>query len=286
MKELVRSLMRPPALAMRGLGLTPPETVFKHLHRTGPFDIRLPKSRRTFTLMSWGERVENELFWRGWIGHEPEVMRWWARLALQSKAVLDIGANTGCFAFMAKALNPEATVHAFEPVARIAERIGENCSVSGLDVEVFQKAVANEVAELMIHDPGGTNAYSASLDVNFLPGDKESYLVPVTTIDNHCAEVSLQPDLIEVDVEGIEGRLLLGARQTLMDCCPVIVCEWTRNSAEHDAARELLANAGYAVIDPATGQQTTLDVGREHDERNVIFCPKEQVEELRALGPL
>lgn len=286
MKELIRSLMRPPALAMRALGVTPPETVFKHLHKAGPFDIRLPDGWGTLTLMSWGDRVENELFWRGWIGHEPQVMRWWARLALDANTVLDIGANTGCFAFMAKALNPGATVHAFEPVSRIAERIGENCRVSGLDVKFFQQAVADEVGEVLIHDPGGANAYSASLDADFLPGDKESYPVPVTTVDEHCAKHGLEPDLIKVDVEGIEGRLLLGGRQTLNSRQPLIVCEWTRNSAEHDAARDLLEEAGYVVIDPATGGETALDTGREYDDRNVIFCPASRAHALRSSGPL
>ncbi len=286
MKELVRSLMRPPALAMRALSVTPPETVFKHLHRSGPFDIRLPEGRGTLTLMSWGDRVENELFWRGWIGHEPEVMRWWGRLALDAKTVLDIGANTGCFAFTAKALNPDATVHAFEPVSRIAERIGVNCEVSGLDVKVFQQAVADEVGEVLIHDPGGANAYSASLDANFLPGDKDSYPVPVVTVDDHCARHGVEPDLIKVDVEGIEGRLLLGARQTLLSLQPLIVCEWTRSSAEHAAARDLLEEAGYVVIDPATGGKTTLDAGRAYDDRNVIFCPASRADVLRSSGSL
>ncbi len=286
MKELVRSLMRYPALAMRALGVTPPETVFKHLHKTGPFDIHLPKDRGTLRLMSWGNRVENEFFWRGWTGHEPEVMRWWARLALDAKTVLDIGANTGCFAFMAKAINPDATVHAFEPVARIAERVGENRKVSGLDVQMFQQAVADEVGELPIHDPGGANAYSASLDANFLPGEKDSYPVKVTTVDSHCATQGLQPDLIKVDVEGIEGRLLLGARETLKSCNPVIVCEWTGNSAEHDAARQLLDDAGYVVLDPATGTKIALGTGREYHDRNVILCPGSRVDALQASGPL
>ncbi len=286
MKELIRSLMRPPALAMRALSVTLPETVFKHLHKSGPFDIRLPEGRGTLTLMSWGDRVENELFWRGWIGHEPEVMRWWARLALDAKILLDIGANTGCFAFTAKALNPDATVHGFEPISRIAERIGKNCKISGLDVKCFQHAVADEVGEVPIHDPGGANAYSASLDVNFLPGHKESYPVPVITVDDHCARHGLKPDLIKVDVEGIEGRLLLGARQILRSSQPVIVCEWTRSSAEHDAARDLLEEMGYVVIDPATGEKTALDVGRDYDDRNVIFCPASRADALRSSGPL
>lgn len=91
MKEIVRALMRPPALALRRAGVTPPERIFRHLHKTGPFAISLPEGRGTLNLMSWGNKVENELFWLGWVGHEPEVMRWWARFALDAHTVLDIG---------------------------------------------------------------------------------------------------------------------------------------------------------------------------------------------------
>ncbi|MCX7567514.1 hypothetical protein OS189_14285 [Sulfitobacter sp. F26169L] len=116
--------------------VTPSEIVFKHLHKSGPLDIRMPESRGTLTLMSWGDRVENELSWRGWIGHEPKVMRWWARLVLDAKTVLNL----------------DATVHAFEPVRRFAEGISVNCKFSGLDVKCFQQAVADEVGEVLIHD--------------------------------------------------------------------------------------------------------------------------------------
>lgn len=286
MKELIRKLMRPLALALRAAGIMLPEKVFRHLHMRGPFDIRLPAGHGTLKLMSWGDRVENELFWRGWTGHEPEVMRWWARLALQSDTVLDIGANTGSFAFIAKTLNPDATVHAFEPLRRIADMICENVKISGLEVTVFQAAVADQDGELPIYDPGGANAYSASLNANFLPGEKDRYMVPVTTIDAHCSEHGLIPDLIKVDVEGVEGRLLLGARETLGKGKAVIVCEWTPPSEAHDRARALLDELDYVALDPATFEPVGLMSDRRNENRNVVLCPRARVEANRAFGPL
>lgn len=286
MKELIRTLVRPTALALRSAGITLPEKLFKHLHMRGTFDIKLPTGHGTLKLMSWGNRVENELFWRGWTGHEPEVMRWWARLALQSDTVLDVGANTGSFAFIAKALNPEATVHAFEPLTRIADMICENVRISGLDVTIFQAAVADQTGELPIYDPGGANAYSASLDANFLAGKKDSYMVPVTTIDAHCAAYGLTPDLIKIDVEGIEGRVLLGAREALGRGKAVILCEWTPPSKAHDRARALLDETDYVALDPATFEPVDLMSDRMHEDRNVVLCPTSRVKATRAFGPL
>lgn len=283
---MVRAVARPLALALRACGVTPPERLFRHLHKSGPFSVALPGQRGTLRLMSWGNRVENELFWRGWSGHEPASMRWWGRAALEANCILDIGANTGTFGFIAKALSPSANVHAFEPLARIASLLEENRIVSELDISVFQMAVADQEGELPIHDPGGANAYSASLDPEFLPGTKNSYLVPVTTIDAHCATHQLQPDLIKIDVEGLEGRLLLGASTIIAQKRALFLCEWLANSDAHDAAKALLEEHGYVFIDPETCKKTALDASREFGDRNVLLCPGERVEALLSQGPL
>ena len=70
-------------------------------------------------LHSWANRVENELAWRGWNGHEPEERERWVQMLARPGDVLDIGANTGTFAFTAKAIQPSVRVVAFEPVQRI-----------------------------------------------------------------------------------------------------------------------------------------------------------------------
>lgn len=286
MKQILRMVLRNGALVWRSLGLPVPETLFKHLYKKGPFVMRLPAGQGSIRLMSWGNRVENEMFWRGWDGHEPKTRRWWARLALDADTILDIGANTGTFAFTAKGISPKATVHAFEPLARIADRMKQNIEISGLDVQVFQMAMADTPGELPIHDPGGPNAYSASLDANFLPGDKESYLVPVASIDSHCAAHGLTPDLIKIDVEGIEGRVLMGAEQTLRNARPNIICEWLGESEAHGSALTLLKKLGYATLDIDSQSLIDLSTARGFDDRNVLICPQDRLESLLQQKPL
>ncbi len=287
-KELLRAALWPAARAFRAMGFTPPERVFRHLHKKGPFVIKLPAGRGTLRLMSWGNRVENELMWRGWRGHEPETMQWWAQFALNATTVLDIGANTATFAYIAKALNPAATVHAFEPLARIADLARQNASISGLEVAVFQVAMADETGELPIYDPGGANAYSASLDADFLDtdNDKDHYLVPVTTIDAHCIEHGIDPDLIKIDVEGVEGRLVAGARALLGRGRAVILCEWLYKPETHDVAIAHLAEAGYVALDPESGARAVLNDPVSRAGRNVILCPEGRAEAILKAGPL
>ena len=271
-KEVVRAGLKAVALPARAMGLPIPETVFKHLHFTGPFDIKLPGGR-ALRLMSWGNRVENEFFWRGWRGHEPETMSWWLTFAAEGGDVLDVGANTGTFGFLAKCLSPDARVVAFEPLARIAAKVRENVTVSGLEVDVREMAVADIEGRLLIYDPGGSNAYSASLSADFLPGDKESYEVEVTTIDAFCAAHGLEPRLIKIDVEGVEGRALLGARETIRRTGCRIICEWLGTDESHERAIEMLEDLGYCALD--TLDLTPVDMAAERSKhaRNLILLP-------------
>ncbi len=187
---------------------------------------------------------------------------------------------------MAKAFNKESTVHAFEPIARIAALARENCKVSGLDVTIFERAVAGQEGELPIYDPGGSNAYSASLNSEFLSGHKDQYMVPVTTIDAHCAAHDLDPDLIKIDVEGVEGKVLLGARETLARKRAIIFCEWLGHSESHAQARALLDEMDYVCVDIKLGKIVTIETTRVHDERNILLSPKHRVNDLLEKGPL
>ena len=258
--------------------------MFRHLHFTGPFTVRLPNGR-DLTLHSWGNRVENELAWRGWDGHEPDERRRWAAMVALGGDVLDIGANTATFAVTAKALAPQARVFAFEPIERIAARAARNVEVSGLDVEMVRAAVGREAGELPIFDPGGENAYSASLDPDFLPGTKDSYTVPVVSVDGFVQERGLDPGAIKLDVEGYEGEAIAGATRTLERGRCVILCEWLGSSeANRDAAR-LLAERDYVALDVVTLEPEDLTEGKGYGERNVLLAHRARAETIRAEWP-
>ncbi len=262
-------------------GYVPPERVFRHLHFTGPFNVTLPGGS-SLMLHSWGNRVENELAWRGWDGHETPERRRWAAMVAPGGDVLDIGANTATYALTAKALSPASRVHAIEPLARIAAMARQNAATAGLDVHVACLAFARDSGELPIYDPGGANAYSASLSPDFLPGEKSAYLVPVDSVDAYCREQGLDPLSIKIDVEGLEGDVICGAAGLLERGRCIILCEWLGSSESHREAQALLQERGYIALDVEDLAEVTLDMQRGFTQRNLILVHRSRAAEFRA----
>jgi len=280
-KQALRATAIPIGKVLRSIGVPLPERVFRHLHFVGPFTVTLPDGQK-MVLKSWGNRVENEMAWRGWDGHEPEERQAWLKMVANADVVLDIGANTGTFAFTAKTHSRDSQVFAFEPVQRIADRIRENVEVSGLDVEVVEMALSDELGEAPIFDPGGANAYSASLVSDFLEGDKAVYNVPVTTIDHFCEDRGIVPTAIKVDVEGLEAQVLKGARNLLSKHQTVVLCEWCGNKDSHQNAAELLYSIGLKAARIGTMEPFDLHQQNPSDEeRNILIGPESLLASLK-----
>jgi hypothetical protein len=120
---------RPVFTALRWLG-TPPERVYRHLHFKGIITVPVSATGK-FRIHHHGYMIENELFWKGLQGWEKVSMEIWTRLCRRSSTILDIGANTGVYALVAAAVNPDAQVTAVEPVARIFHKLQANISLNG-----------------------------------------------------------------------------------------------------------------------------------------------------------
>ena len=280
-KYILRKIAVFIARPISNIGINIPERIFKHLHFVGPFNVMMPNGTK-LKLYSWGHIVENQLAWNGWSGHESLERLLWLQIVKSAGDVFDIGANTGTFAFMAKATQPNACVYAFEPITRIANFISKNVEISNLNIEVIRAAVADESGTLPIFDPGGANAYSASLEENFLPGKKQSYDVPVITIDDFCTKRSCDPIAIKIDVEGAEGRVLLGARQVLRRRKAIILCEWLGNSKTHEAASNFLKEIQYCAVNIRDLKHFDLSSIKGYADRNIIIGPQEILAEAVA----
>lgn len=233
LKSIVKSIYRAiPAkrLLFRFVRATsqPPERVYRHLHFRGPFKVHLP-SGRGFDMMHFGNQVENDLFWAGYgNGWEQTSLRVWATLAARANIVFDIGANTGTYALAAKASNSSARVEAFEPVARIFDRLSINATLNSGGITAHCVALSDREGSATLFDSGEEHVYSASLNSKMLGerGQQAKTTVPVLTVDSFCDNADIeQIDLLKIDAEMHEPEVIRGAQKTLVRDKPAILIE-------------------------------------------------------------
>jgi FkbM family methyltransferase len=173
-----------------------------------------------------------------WLGtYEKEMQKLFWKMLPQGGVVWDIGAHVGFYSLMA-ARKARAVV-AIEPDPRnlryLYRHLELNCVTN---MEVIAGAAADRegcenFAPSATHSQGRLRA-NGSLPVRTL------------TIDS----AATAPDLIKIDVEGEELRVLLGARETLHSKSPVLFLSMHSDPRE---CWELLSSFGY--------QMTAVDGG-------------------------
>lgn len=158
---------------------------------------------------------------------EPETSRVFAALLPEAGTFFDVGANTGLFA-LAAAADPQRRVVGFEPVPQIARRFAENARLNGFrNLRVEACAVDEADGELTLHIPLTKSSLptSASAAEGF---KSETYAiqVPAVTLDGYVAKHAIdRVDLIKLDTETTEDRVLRGAAGLIRRDAPAIVCE-------------------------------------------------------------
>lgn len=131
--------------------------------------------------------------------------------------VFDIGANEGDYTEAVRHEFPGAVIYAFEPHPRTFERLKARC---GSNANLFNLACDSVPGRLELYDLAGekgTQLASTSREALAPLGrDVESFSIEATSLDAFCQERGiLRIDLLKIDTEGNERRVLEGARRLL-----------------------------------------------------------------------
>jgi FkbM family methyltransferase len=175
-------------------------------------------------------------YWRRDLGKvDPYLLSMVRTLVRPGMTVWDIGANIGLFSFAAAAT--ATRVVAVEADMWLANLVHRSSLMNGLPVTVLPAAVAAEggVVELHVSSKGRAS--------NSLNGDGPAQTVVSVTLDWMLERFPV-PQVVKIDVEGMEYEALKGAAK-LLRLKPTILCEVTAN---HDAVGQLLREAGYALF--------------------------------------
>lgn len=178
----------------------------------------------------------------------------------------DLGANFGLHTLpAADVVGPAGRVFAFEPMPRNAALLRRNLKLNRFAERVtVEEAAVSDGREptLTLHASSAGLTMTASFEDSGNGGHRHE--VRNLQLDDYTPFAERPPDVVKIDVEGAELKVLLGGRQLLTAAKPKLILEVHPN-IEEDAALALLTEFGYSV-------RSLEGVEREEGREFHLFC--------------
>jgi FkbM family methyltransferase len=268
---------------------SPGPDIFRHLYFNGQFKVDVDSSH-SFFIRHFGYQIENEIFWCGlndaW---EKTSIRLWQKAVKRAGVIFDIGANTGLYALVAKSLNPNSRVIAFEPVKRVYSRLLENNQLNNYDIECFELAASNADGEAIIYDLPTEHILSVTVNQNHKSPEIVEVAIPTTIniirLDTFINKQKLERvDLMKIDVERHEVEVLEGMGSFLEKFRPAMLIEILENEIG-EKVESLISDKDYLYfrIDDENGTVNLMEHIRIEKDCNFFLCDKNTAKELMLL---
>jgi FkbM family methyltransferase len=215
--------------------------------------------------------------------YEPNELAFVDRVLHPGMTFIDIGANEGLYTlFAARRVGPSGRVIAVEPSSRERAILQVNLARNRADnVMVVPNALADRpgTAELKIAPTshGGHNTLGQFVYEGDLAVAREN--VDVETLDGLVERLGIERvDVVKVDIEGAELKLLAGGRNLLSRQRPILLLEANdealkRQGASAEALVDLLLSLDYQIqVFNESGMTEPWVLGKPLSENIVAFA--------------
>jgi|ETNmetMinimDraft_13_1059891.scaffolds.fasta_scaffold01996_6 FkbM family methyltransferase len=184
--------------------------------------------------------IDSSIYYDGCF--EPNTVSCIKKLCKEGMTVIDIGANIGCHTLLfAKIVGDSGKVIAFEPMEWALKKLRRNINLNNIDNNIIVEKMAlsnkKEIKELLFKS-------SWTIDSKKLPESQIPQKINMETLDEYVSSNGIEHiDLIKLDVDGYEFKVLKGAFKTLKTHKPVIITEIGFYSLERvgDKAEDMLS---------------------------------------------
>lgn len=224
----------------------------------------------TISLCKWGVRLFLPAQWRGVAKlvytfrerYEPE-MQWLRRQLRPGDVMVDVGACHGIYTVLGAArVGRSGTVVALEPARESFRVLQRNVALNKLTnvIAICAAAAESNGVATLYHDPDSSR--NSLGRTRGQPEDSE--LVDTTTIDSLFMSHSItRLDLLKIDAEGAEAKVLGGAVKTLRAWHPAVLLEVNPGASEElgsssSESLELLEGMGYKFFRVQQGRPEIL----------------------------
>ncbi len=236
------------------------------------------------------------LVWRAdtFKSEEPDTVRWLDRLT-PNDVLWDVGANVGMYSLYAAKLRG-CRVVSFEPEAQNYALLVDNIALNDIgdrclpgNLALTDKSTIGRLRVRYITKGGAFNAFSESLDevdLSALPdsfqaaqkyaahGGFDQLMFGFSADDLVMKHALPEPTFMKVDVDGLEPRIIDGARELLKrGRLKSLLIELNTRSAADMAVPELLKGHGYELSQTSSNWDRRADKSRAEDlpAVNMIF---------------
>jgi FkbM family methyltransferase len=279
----------------------PSQNVYQHLTFKGIFKVF--SGTNSFKIVHTETIIENQLFWKGLDGFEPESLKLWARMSKNADIIFDLGANSGIFSLISKSENPDSKVYAFECVERVFKVLERNISINNYDVSCHMQAVSNKdgIGFFIDCDSDFTNSVMVNVGMEETADARgvesgELHKVPteLITLDTFIEQNNIQKiDLMKIDVETHEPEVFEGFQKHLKDFRPTLLVEILRDRVASSLEKEF-ADLGYVffyINEPFGGREYEVEgeIYQKVDTLigghfgNYLVCSPEKAQELNLI---
>jgi FkbM family methyltransferase len=199
---------------------------------------------------------------------------------------VDIGANEGFYTlFAARRVGPQGRVYAFEPSPRERARLDANIEANKLrNVTVFGEGLAEQEGRAVLHLAEAEHSGQNTLGAFGYPGVDlaADVQVDLTTLDQlrDSGRVA-RVDVVKMDVEGAEMRVLRGALRTLQHDRPIMMFELfdaalRGQGSSADEVVDFLRGHGFDLyqFDTQSGEPVVLRTTATHSTNIIAFHPQ------------
>lgn len=229
------------------------------------------------------------LFWNDIEGFEYSSVKIFSEVVKKANVFFDIGSNIGYYSLLASSIkNKNITVHAFEPMQSAYKYLEKNCNINRFNNILPQRLALSNLK-------GKATFFSIANEKfkNFdqLTGDgglsqnqsgnrtKLSFDIDVTTLDEYVNKnlPNKLIDLIKLDTEANEHRVLEGASNVLKNHRPIIQCEILKNEVEKEI-EAILSQYNYLYFRATNQGLLSVDnfLNNTTDYVDYYLVPKEK----------
>lgn len=197
--------------------------------------------------------VEHGVFF----GYKDTATEQLISLAKDKKMIFDVGVNIGLTLLNFAKVCPNGVIIGFEPDSKNFLKAKKNLKLNNFDnVTVINKGLGDKPAKMKLFRVNENNAGMNRVLSDSASKNNANLIfneVEIITLDNFIQEKDIaQIDLIKIDVEGFELKVLNGAEQLMRKHLPILFIELDDENlkAQNDSAQSLilfLEQFGYKI---------------------------------------